>query len=164
MISDMRAQVIHSILATKAQLYPGESVFELFAADFVLNKDLHPRLLKFESSPAFKPEPDKSFSDYFKSMLLDVFDLQYTYLRQRMVKIQALLEKYHEEVVSRTKASPEAYEAAFADSLYNTLDNTTQPAFRSTFEKIIDLQANADSSYTDHLPSSCVAILQKYLE
>lgn len=134
-------------------------MFELFAVDFAVDNEYNTRLVGFEPSPSVRPETDNIYAHFFKNLFNDVFQIEYSYLRSRMLRLHNFMQQYHRDVVTSKRKPIAEYKSIFDSLNSNNFELYLDAPRKSKIFKLLDLGAGSEIRFSTYINSECLSLI-----
>jgi len=93
---------IHTVRMSQKWFMKHPGVFEMYGLDFLLDDDLKLWFIECNASPQLIGTSEHK-TLFLSTMLGDMFEIQFAYLRSRMKRVHKLLERFFTETAGQTK-------------------------------------------------------------
>ena len=131
------------------------SVYEMFGLDFILDENLQLWFLEANGSPQLIGTSDKK-QKLMQETLVDLFEIQYAYLRSRLKRIFAVVSKYTAAVNSGRQFDLDDFRAEYAKANKNFLDGDYTIRANSSWHKILDENLPGEKAYMGNIDNECL--------
>lgn len=131
------------------------NVFELFGLDFILDENLNLWFIECNASPVYQgTSVEKEI--FQKTMLKDMFEIQFAYLRSRYQRIRKWGKKANEAKKKNDTIVNDGLREEFKVINRNKLEPEFKIKNNNTFTKIIDLTENdKKKAYNNMFDEDC---------
>ena len=151
--------LIHLLRSTSHDFTKRSNLFKLWGMDFMIDDNLKLWFIEANTKPAIKgPTPVRKL--FIETMVRDMFDLMFAYLRSRMKRVILYVNYLSKEISERegyvVVPNLEANRMIFKTKInINSMDPQFEPK-NTTFQKIIDENLNGDEIYGGLIPNECL--------
>ena len=131
--------------------------FEMFGLDFLLDEDLNLWFIECNASPQLIGTNDYK-TNFLTTMLADMFEIQYAYLRSRWRRIQTFVEKFHRQVADEGTSSIDlkVWKSEFEYINQNRLEPEFIISERNSWQKIMDKNIPGKAAYMGFIQDECI--------
>jgi hypothetical protein len=131
--------------------------FEMFGLDFLLDEDLNLWFIECNASPQLIGTNEYK-KNFLITMLTDMFEIQYAYLRSRWRRIQTFVEKFQKQISDEGNASIDikAWKKEFDYINKNRLEPEFTINENNTWQKILDKNIPGKDAYMGFLQEDCI--------
>ena len=136
-------------------LYKHSSVFEMFGIDFMLDDEMGLWLIEVNGSPQLigtNPTKEKLMVE----LVSDLFEIQYSYLRSKMKRLRAILQKITLESYGPQTIDINAVKEEFAQANKNFLEPEWEIRNNISWHKILDENLPGKQAYMGVLEDECI--------
>ena len=155
--------MVHSLRMSQHLFENKSQLFEIFECKFVLDNDLKVWLIEINTNPTFY-ETSSARKKFLAKMLVDMFDLMYSYLRSRIKRVILFINKISKYVPTymdymNFEIGPNEFEIIktnFGLTNINYLEKEFMPSSDNEFQKIIDENLKGSAIYSGIIPKECL--------
>lgn len=133
--------------------HPG--VFELFGLDFLLDESLNLWFIECNASPQLVGTNEYK-TVFLTTLLKDMFEIQFAYLRSRWTRIHKLMRTYHDTVLTNHTVDLTQWKDKFNQINTNYLEPEYKIKETNTWQLILDENIGGKAAYLGHLRDECI--------
>jgi Tubulin-tyrosine ligase family. len=127
----------------------------MFGLDFILDDDLNLWFIECNASPQLIGTNEEK-TIFLTTMLRDLFEIQYAYLRSRMARVQKFMAKFQADAISGKEMDIDAYRKEFSKINSNYLEPNFPISPNNSFTLIMDKNLKGTDAYFGHLAPECI--------
>lgn len=127
----------------------------MFGLDFILDEDLNLWFIECNASPQLIGTNEEK-TIFLTTMLRDLFEIQYAYLRSRMARVQKFMAKFQADSIAGKEMDLDAYRKEFSQINRNYLEPNFPISPNSSFTLIMDKNLKGTDAYFGHLAQECI--------
>lgn len=157
LIPEYKRAMVHLVRVAQSDFFKISSVFELFAVDFVLDKNLTLWFVKADATPLLQGFSDDS-TRLFDKMLTDTFEITIGLLRSRMKRVVNYVNQISSELTPKDSEVPNLgiKRREFKELTLNNFEPEYLPGSRNSFQKIIDENDEGVKRYAGLIRKECL--------
>lgn len=130
-------------------------VFELFGVDFLLDENLNLWFIECNASPQLMGTNEEKTNE-MTTMLANMFEVQYAYLRSRMKRIQAFMAKIHSMILSGSDLDYRDLKKEFQELNKNKLEPELNLRQDMSWVKVMDKNYEGEKAYMNLIEPDCI--------
>eukprot|EP00331_Platyophrya_macrostoma_P002944 CAMPEP_0176429350 /NCGR_PEP_ID=MMETSP0127-20121128/13665_1 /TAXON_ID=938130 /ORGANISM="Platyophrya macrostoma, Strain WH" /LENGTH=432 /DNA_ID=CAMNT_0017811151 /DNA_START=262 /DNA_END=1560 /DNA_ORIENTATION=- len=146
---------IHLVRMSRHNYFNHSSVYEMFGLDFMLDDKLGLWLIEVNGSPQLvgtSPMKERLMIE----TLSDMFEIQYAYLRSKMKRLFAIVNKVQSKLYAREPLELEKAKEEFAKANKNFLEPEWPIRSNISWHKILDENLPGKEAYMGVLEDECI--------
>ena len=140
---------IHTVMMSEHSYLKKPNVFEIFGLDFVIDENLKLWFIESNASPVFQGT-SKEKEIFQSTMLKDMFEIEYAYLRSRVKRISSFVKSLKGKKLGKAVITKK-----FKKMNRNTLEKGFEIPAKSSFSKIIDLNLKGNDAFDNLIDRKC---------
>jgi len=145
---------IHVVRMSQRTFLKHSGVYEMFGLDFLLDDDLNLWFIECNASPQLIGTSDEK-TKFLTTMLTDLFEIQFSYLRSRMKRVQIFMEKFFTETVYDKEIDWNSWRKEFAEINQNKIEPEFKIKADSSYTLIMDKSKPGPAGYFGLLDEAC---------
>jgi len=146
---------IHVVRMSKKGFLKHSGVFEMFGLDFLMDDNLNLWFIECNASPQLIGTSDMKTA-FLTNMLTDIFEIQFAYLRSRMMRVHRFMEKFFRQTAKKTKIDLDLWREEFAEINQNKLEPEFPLRANLTFSMVMDKSRPSKEAYFGFLDQDCI--------
>jgi tubulin polyglutamylase TTLL1 len=146
---------IHLVRLSEYSFLKHPGAYEMFGLDFLLDDNLNLWFIECNASPQLIGT-SKEKLDFLITLVADMFDIQYAYLRSRFKRIQQYIGNLQAQSAGRNKLDKETIKREFTAINRNKLEPEFPIRANNTFQVIMDKNLQGPAAYFGHMTPECI--------
>ena len=130
-------------------------VFEMFGVDFLLDDSLNLWFIECNASPQLIGTNEEK-TNLMTTLLANMFEVQYAYLRSRMKRIQMFMAKIHSLILQESDLDYRDLKKEFQELNKNRLEPEFELRPDMSWVKIMDKNYDEESAYMNLIGPECI--------
>lgn len=149
--------MIHLVRASSMNLLRRSQLYQIFAVDFLLDKDMNLWFIETNSRPSLTPTTDE-MEVFFTKLMSDSFEITSGLLRSRMKRVITMVNEITNQNPDfiEDDVDPNMVQDRFKGLIKNRFEPEFIPTPENGWEKIIDENLEGPARYGGYLEQKCM--------